>query len=383
MFKKRRALLVALLISTAVPSYAAQINAGQSSISIEGQIELKDVEAFKAVASRMTSATVNLKSPGGQVGAAIAIGELIRVMGYGTNVKEFCASACALIWLSGHPRYMSSTARIGFHAAYDAANQQATSSGNAVVGAYLNKLGLSYNAIAFMTQAPPKNLAYMTPNDAKKFGIEVTVTDRVTGVPQRPAVANTPFQRLGPGKTPAAKVALYEEDQSNPNGTRFVGSALWHTDELALAPGQTPKLAVQADIEVPARGMTVKLILRRNDDKSLPASHVIEIRFTLARDFSHGGIVNVPGLLMKEGETTRGVPLNGVAMKVTTNFFIIGLSQVEADKQRNIQMMRERSWIDVPVVYSDGGRAILAIEKSAPGERAFSVLEPPAVEPAR
>jgi hypothetical protein len=175
---------------------------------------------------------------------------------------------------------------------------------------------------------------------------------------------------------------LYEEDQSNPAGTRFVGSALWHTDEVAPAPGQTPKLAVQADIEVPTRGMTVKLILRRNDDKALPASHVIEIRFTLARDFSHSGIANVPGVLMKEGETTRGVPLNGVAVKVTTNFFIIGLSQVEPDKQRNIQLMRERSWIDVPIVYSDGGRAILAIEKSAPGERALSVLEPPAAEPA-
>jgi hypothetical protein len=68
---------------------------------------------------------------------------------------------------------------------------------------------------------------------------------------------------------------------------------------------------------------------------TLPASHKIEIVFTLPPDFPHGGIANVPGILMKPGETTRGVPLGGIAVKVMANSFLIGLSSVDADMQRN------------------------------------------------
>ena len=75
---------------------------------------------------------------------------------------------------------------------------------------------------------------------------------------------------------------------------------------------------------------------------------------------------------MKPGETTRGVPLSGIAVKVMTNSFLIGLSSVGADMQRNNELLKEQSWIDIPVVYGDGRRAIIAVEKGAPGERAFN-----------
>ena len=170
----------------------------------------------------------------------------------------------------------------------------------------------------------------------------------------------------------AQKVVLYEEDQTNPNGTQFIGSAVWRTERVAPGPGQKPDVVVRAEIEIPEQKVSVRLSLRRNDDKQLPASHTVEIVFTLPPDFSHGGISNIPGMLMKQGETTRGVPLNGVAVKVTTNFFLIGLSSVDVDMQRNVQLLKERSWFDIPVVYGDGKRAIIAIEKGTPGERAFT-----------
>ena len=170
----------------------------------------------------------------------------------------------------------------------------------------------------------------------------------------------------------AQKVVLYEEDQSNPNGAQFVGSAVWRTERVAPAPGQQPDIVVRAEIEIPEQKVSVRLSLRRNDDKQLPASHTIEIVFTLPPDFAHGGVSNIPGILMKQGETTRGIPLNGVAVKVTDNFFLIGLSSIDVDMQRNLQLLKERSWFDIPVVYGDGKRAILAIEKGTPGERAFT-----------
>jgi hypothetical protein len=164
----------------------------------------------------------------------------------------------------------------------------------------------------------------------------------------------------------AEKVVLYEENQRNPNGTQFVGSALWRTE--LVGPSQKPDVVVRAEIEIPEQKVQMRLSLRRNDDTQLPTSHTVEIVFTLSPD---GGISNIPGILMKEDETTPvGFPLNGVVVKVATNFFLLGLSSI--DMQRNIQLLKEQSWFDIPVVYSDGTRTIIAIEKGISGERAFT-----------
>jgi hypothetical protein len=182
---------------------------------------------------------------------------------------------------------------------------------------------------------------------------------------------------VGPGQS--LKAVLHEEDPANPSGVQYVGSVMWRTEARWRAmpgAGQKPYVGVLAYIEIPERKMSVSLWLRRNDDKQLPASHVIEVTFTLPADFVHGGIANVPGLLMKAGETAPGDALRGVSVKVATNFFLIGLSDVEEDRQRNTQLMKERQWLDVPIVYSDGRRAILTIEGSEFGDRAV-MLEPP------
>jgi hypothetical protein len=200
------------------------------------------------------------------------------------------------------------------------------------------------------------------------------IPDRI--LPGGQQQTNTGTQANLPGGQPAAPVAqrvvLYEEDANDTAGQRFVGSAIWRTETVTPAPGLSPEIAVRADVEIPERRIAVTWSLRRNTDQALPASHTIEIMFTIPADFPHGGISNVPGLLMKQAEQTRGVPLSGLAVKVTTGFFLIGLSAVESDVQRNMQLLKERSWFDIPIVYADGKRAILAIEKGTPGERAFN-----------
>jgi hypothetical protein len=197
---------------------------------------------------------------------------------------------------------------------------------------------------------------------------------REVAAPARPKITD----RIGqpspqPSGPPVAqRVVLYEEEPDDPAGKRFVGTVLWRTEMRPASPGRPPELAVRGDVEVPERKMSVTLSFRRNTDASLPASHTVEIVFTLPPDSPSGGVQKVPGVLMKQAEQTRGVPLAGLAVKVTNNFFLIGLSAVESDMQRNVQLLRERAWFDVPVVYNDGRRAILAVEKGNPGERSFN-----------
>ncbi|HEY5965516.1 MAG TPA: hypothetical protein VIU42_15985 [Xanthobacteraceae bacterium] len=216
-----------------------------------------------------------------------------------------------------------------------------------------NIAGIAGGVASLFRSAPPVPREAQTPSRPK-------ISDRL-GQPTQPQ----------PGVAVAQRVVLYEEDPADPQGKRFIGTAVWRTETKPATAGRPPELAVRADIEIPDRKMSVTWSLRRNTDQSLPASHTIEIVFN-ANDAASGGVQNVPGVLMKQAEQTRGVPLAGLAVKVTPGFFLIGLSALEADTQRNIQLLKERSWFDIPIIYNNNRRAILAMEKGTPGEKAFN-----------
>ena len=118
--------------------------------------------------------------------------------------------------------------------------------------------------------------AVETARDAQPATTRPKITDRIEPgsqpTPQAPASTT-------PGAAPAAvaqKVVLYEEDPADPNGKRFVGSAIWRTETVTPGPGQPPELAIRADVEVPERKLAMTWSLRRNTDKTLPATHTIE-----------------------------------------------------------------------------------------------------------
>ncbi len=173
----------------------------------------------------------------------------------------------------------------------------------------------------------------------------------------------------------AQRVVLYEEDPSDPKDKQYVGSVIWRTEPIKASGNQKPEIALRADIEIPDRKFKMTMSFRRNTDTSLPASHTAELTFILPHDFSGGGVSNVPGILMKSDEqapshclhkiatststiaTTKvascGTPLAGLAVKVTDGFFLVGLSNVDADRTRNLQLLKERSWFDVPLIYAN------------------------------
>lgn len=146
-------------------------------ITIEGELALGDEKRFADAAVQATSAVVLLSSPGGNVLAGIEIGKAIRLKGFATAVPEgfLCASACALAWLGGSPRMMGDGSMVGFHAVYDSGNgRNSVSSGeNAVVGAYLNQLGLPNGAIYYISEPQPDEMRWLSFDDAESIGIEV------------------------------------------------------------------------------------------------------------------------------------------------------------------------------------------------------------------
>jgi hypothetical protein len=216
------------------------------------------------------------------------------------------------------------------------------------------------NTVSGLFRSSPTTVVE-APRDSSSPGAKPKIPDRV-GQPSS-------GDQLAPV---AQRVVLYDEDPSDPKGKQYVGQVIWRTEQIKGSGSQKADLAVRADIEIPDRKFKMTMSFRRNTDSSLPASHTAELTFVLPPDFSGGGVSNVPGILMKSNEQARGTPLAGLAVKVTDGFFLVGLSNVDADRSRNLQLLKERSWFDVPLVYVNQRRAIIAIEKGAPGERAFN-----------
>lgn len=243
--------------------------------------------------------------------------------------------------------------------------------------------GLIRNAVVLLLAMAVVGLVAWKWTTIKNAGSYVFALVKPTGAPppreapapSRPKITDRlgqPSPAPSTGPAVAQRVVLYEEDPDDPQGKRYTGTVLWKVEQKAASPGRTPETVVRADIAIPDRQMNVTWSLRRNADPSLPASHTIEIVFNIPADSPTGGVQNVPGVLMKQAEQTRGVPLAGLAVKVTPGYFLIGLSSLESDVQRNIQLLKERSWFDIPIVYNNNRRAILALEKGEPGERAFN-----------
>lgn len=171
-----------LLMFSVAASEAAEIDVqqlgnGSVLIVIEGDFEQGDIDTFrKKVASLSTSkAAVAFRSDGGSLVAGIRIGSLIREKKFATVIPDgaSCASACALAWLGGTRRFMGQGASVGFHAAYilKSYGPIESGSGNAILGAYLNQLGLSENAILHVTKTAPTSIQWMSLEDVTEQGI--------------------------------------------------------------------------------------------------------------------------------------------------------------------------------------------------------------------
>jgi hypothetical protein len=71
-------------------------------------------------------------------------------------------------------RFIGTSGKISFHAAYDAASDE-SGVGTAVVDAYLSKIGLPYEAVIYITQAASNEMTWLNMSDAAQRGIRVTL----------------------------------------------------------------------------------------------------------------------------------------------------------------------------------------------------------------
>ncbi|MBB2963309.1 histidine kinase [Methylobacterium sp. R2-1] len=177
-----------------------------------------------------------------------------------------------------------------------------------------------------------------------------------------------------PEVTVSQRAILYEENQSDPRAQPIStnGHTVWRVEAVNGAQGEPLQTVLRANVEFPDAGLTLAMTMRKNLDATLPASHTIELAFTNNADAGAKRAVQNIGLLqLKDEEAARGSPVSGLPVRVRENLFLIGLSSLKSDVDRNTELMLHKNWFDLALTYTSGQRAVISFEKGAAGTQAL------------
>ena len=196
-----------------------------------------------------------------------------------------------------------------------------------------------------------------------------TVAEAATAdAPVAPADAAAPAsQPLGVTQ----KMILYEERLGQQSLEAKPGTVVWTLVSEPSGDGPDEQV-IRGEINNPEKGLSALITIKRNTDASLPASHIVEVVFALPADFDGGSIDQLQRISMKQTEADQGNPLIAVPAKITQDFYMVALNDLAEAREANTNLLRNRSWIDIPVVYANGRQALITLEKGASGTEVFN-----------
>ena len=126
------------------------------------------------------------------------------------------------------------------------------------------------------------------------------------------------------------------------------------------------------DITIPDAKMTAIILFQPNKDAAFPASHTLKIRFVPEAGSPLGVVKAIDVPEMREENTPAGTRLLGLAATIAENNFLAALAQGEAVVPRNLELIRNRGWLDVPFRLGSGQYGKMVVEKGAAGDRVLN-----------
>jgi hypothetical protein len=171
----------------------------------------------------------------------------------------------------------------------------------------------------------------------------------------------------------AQRAILYIEVPEAPQQPRTVqGRVFWRLDSDTVGQGRPVETIVRATIEMPDAGLTLDFTIRRNADPAFPASHIIGLRFVTSGEAASDTIREVGVPQFKTDESERGAPLSAISSALGENLFVAALSNVQIEAERNLDLMQNRPWVDLPVRFASGRRGIITFEKGVSGNQTIA-----------
>ncbi len=200
------------------------------------------------------------------------------------------------------------------------------------------------------------------------------IADRVGAETATPSTGVGDQSRPGPAipSLPVAhRAALLVQAKGDPTKVNtYVGTVVWRAENVSGGPDEPLRTAIRAEIEITEEKFRADVIIQKNFDATLPASHTVKLVFVSPSDGPLGNIKQVSSLQMRQENTPIGDTLAGITVPITENSFLIGLARGEAEAS-NLERLRTREWLDVPMVLGNGLSAKLTLEKGPSGQRVF------------
>jgi hypothetical protein len=167
------------------------------------------------------------------------------------------------------------------------------------------------------------------------------------------------------------RVVYHEQGGAEPGSQQFSGKAFWSTRSEPSGRGQERETVLVLDVQIPERNFSLAMSMRRDAAEGAVMSHLIEFKFSGAKDFPIEGITGVMGLSLRSVEGKSGTALTGQSVKVAPGLFLFGLSADQDEVRHNTDLLRTQSQLDIPIAFADGRTGTLAVEKGATGEQVF------------
>jgi hypothetical protein len=203
--------------NTAGPATAQQ---GDVAIAMSGVLHPGAYEVFRSVVRRADPDLVVVSGPGGDLGTALRIATEIRRRGLSTAVPrgEYCASACAVIFLAGRTKYVAKGARLGLHSASNLDGSYSRE-GTLIMGRFLSGLGVPAGVIARMEKRHGSDMYWLGESDKRALKI-VALSGSLP--PAASAERTTRAQRAT-----ATRLAERRQPQTRQCGTGSAGAACY------------------------------------------------------------------------------------------------------------------------------------------------------------
>jgi hypothetical protein len=245
-----------------------------------------------------------------------------------------------------------------------------------IAGAVAALVVLLVAAAAWKLRDRPEELTRAKPAAPQSEAGNAKLADRVGGAPASGARATSGTPAAPADQTPTVPVAhraalLVEAPEEENKVKTYIGSVVWRLENVGRDAGQPISTAVRADIDIPDAKLKVALTFQKNLDPALPASHTFSIRFTPLAGSPIGDVQQIDSPQMRRDETPSGDPLSAVPVPIMDNNFLVGLARGDFEN-RNIDLIKTRAWIDVPMLLKNKRVAKLTLEKGVTGDRAIN-----------
>jgi hypothetical protein len=167
----------------------------------------------------------------------------------------------------------------------------------------------------------------------------------------------------------AVRASIYEPPaEQGGRATERRGALIWRTVPASEA---NPAPAINGIFEFPDLRLNATMLLQKNTDTALPATHNLSLLFTPLPGNTIG-IREVLSVELRDNLQKLGTRLDGVRAQPLENMVLIGLSAAPASAAKNEAALRDLPWLYVDLVFTDGRRGALIFEKGAAGNKVFA-----------